>query len=344
MYKKKFLSFLLILSLVLLLTGCLNNTIETSSQKSTFISSLIKSKSSSSSESSVSTETDTETQSEKTTVMESGEATQTSKRYNTMDIESSSSSSRTTTSTDTETEPSSESEATISHLRLSDIFNTDFFTTTAATTVLHGNEFFNDAVFIGDSVTLGLKNYTTSERNNGRECLGKAKFLCAGSMGYTNSRRAVGTKNSIHPKYQGKEMLIEDAVKATGAKKVFIMLGMNDFAGYNSSTVKKNVLDTINKIVEKNPNVQIFVESVTPITKSKEHGNFTNTNIDKFNETLKSICKDNSWEYVDISSQLKGDSNALKPEYCGDNTSNGMGIHMSFKGCKVWVSYLLNKF
>lgn len=205
-----------------------------------------------------------------------------------------------------------------------------------------GEAFFNDAVFVGDSVTLGLKNYVTSERNAGRSCLGKAQFLCSGSMSYTNSRGSVGAQNTIHPVYQGKEMSIEDAVKACGAKKVFIMLGMNDFYGYPQGTGIKNAKDTIEKIQKVNPNIRIYIESVTPITKDKEHDGFNNDAIDAFNLQLKVLCNEYDLVYVDVASCLKNSDNCLKDEYCGDPT--GMGIHMSYPGCKAWIDFLINNF
>ena len=205
-----------------------------------------------------------------------------------------------------------------------------------------GEAFFDDAVFVGDSVTLGLKNYVTNERNAGRSCLGKAQFLCSGSMSYTNSRAAVGTKNSIHPVYRGKEMTIEDAVKASGAKKVFIMLGMNDFYGYPQGTGIKNAKDTIEKIQKVNPGIRIYVESVTPITKSKVHDGFNNDAIDAFNLQLKVLCNEYDLVYVDVASSLKNSDNCLKDEYCGDPT--GMGIHMSYPGCKAWIEFLVSNF
>ena len=224
-------------------------------------------------------------------------------------------------------------------------------TTTSATTVtapteseIHGEEFFNDAVFVGDSVSLGLSYYVNNQRDAGNSCLGSAQFLCSGSMSYSNSRGEVGKKNTIHPTYKGQEVLIEDGIKLCGAKKVFIMLGMNDFAAYNIEYIKGNIRDTLDKIIAKNPDVKIYIESVTPIAAGKEHGKFNNKSVDDFNEVLKGICREYSIQYVDINSQFKGADGCFKADYCGDNGSNGMGIHMNPVGCKAWVDYLIKTF
>ena len=222
---------------------------------------------------------------------------------------------------------------------------TELTTTSIPTeTEVHGEEFFNDAVFIGDSVTLGLSYYVNNQRDAGKSCLGKAQFLCSGSMSYSNSRGDVGKKNTIHPTYKGQEVLIEDGIKLCGAKKAFIMLGMNDFAAYDIEYIKGNIRDTLDKIIAKNPGIKIYIESVTPIAAGKEHGKFNNQKVDEFNEVLKGICREYSLQYVDINSQFKDANGCFNASYCGDNGSSGMGIHMNPVGCKAWVDYLIKTF
>ena len=291
----------------------------------------------------------TTSEKETTTQIESGEAEVTSRRFNTLDVPSSSSesSSDSTSSSGTVSQAVDTATAekiTSSKMRLSDIFSNDILSSAAPKKEAHGSEFFNDAVFVGDSITVGLEYYVNNERKAGRDCLGTAQFLCEGSMSYTNSRGAVGAQHKIHPKYNGQEVLIEDGVKLCGAKKVFLMLGMNDFLAYNMDKVKSNIRDTIDKIKATNPGVRIYIESVTPITKGKEHDNFTNANIDSFNQILKSIAGEYSLRYIDINSVLRDSEGYLKAEYCGDNGEKGMGIHMSAAGSKAWINYLINNF
>lgn len=200
----------------------------------------------------------------------------------------------------------------------------------------YSGKFFDGAVFVGDSVTLGLRNYVTSERNKGHECLGKAKFLTAGSMGYSNTLPKIGTQNSIHPKYKDKEMYIEDALALLKAEKVFIMLGMNDFCIYSVKEGIGNAEKCINKIKDKNPGIEIYIESVTPAL--RDRGSFNNANIDKFNAALKKFCEENGCTYVDVASIMKNSNGALIKSYCSD--PEGKGVHMTYEGCRAWVNYL----
>lgn len=196
--------------------------------------------------------------------------------------------------------------------------------------------FFDDAVFIGDSVTLGLKNYVVACRNGGEECLGTAQFLPAGSMGYTNSLPPVGTDNSIHPVFQGAEVTIEEGVSLTGAKKVFILLGMNDFAIYPVGTCMDRVAQCVERILEVNPEVSVYLQSVTPTTRAR--GSFNNENIDVFNTSLSELCGEKGWTFVDIASAMKDESGKLRDEYCSD--PQDLGVHMTAEGARVWIARL----
>lgn len=199
---------------------------------------------------------------------------------------------------------------------------------------------FDGAVFVGDSVTMGLRNYVVSERNDGQSCLGDAVFLTAGSMGYTNTIQEIGAPDAIHPRYNGEEMYIEDALALMNAEKVFIMLGMNDFCIYSVETGMGNAETLINRINEKNPGTEIYVESVTPVI--RDRGDFNNANIDAFNAALKELCAKNGWMYIDIASVMKDPDGRFIGAYCSD--PDDKGIHMTYEGCEVWVNCLYDYF
>lgn len=71
--------------------------------------------------------------------------------------------------------------------------------------------FFDQAVFIGDSISMTLESYCAASG-----ALGGAKFLCAGSMSPTNM--LTGKILPEYPKGSGQKPAIEDSVAATGPK------------------------------------------------------------------------------------------------------------------------------
>lgn len=202
--------------------------------------------------------------------------------------------------------------------------------------------FFDDAVFVGDSVTLGLKNRAVSQRNKGVDYLGTAQFLCAGSLNFYSAAADLSDPDAIHPTYKGQKVTVPDGIMLCGAEKVFIMLGMNDFSAFREVTWQKNIDAVLSSITKLSPNADIFIQSVTPVVSGYEHGSFNNRNIAKFNNYLKKICFERDLYYIDINTVLSDESGYLRTEYCGD--LSGMGIHMSHTGADTWANYLEDTF
>ncbi len=196
--------------------------------------------------------------------------------------------------------------------------------------------FFNDVAFIGDSVSLKLKTYCMSGS------LGKAQFFAVGSFSLVNALTPVSA-NSCHPTYQGEKMLAEDCVLKSGARKVYIMLGMNDLIYGVDSTVGR-YKQFVDRILKKCPDVEIYVQSMTPMMKnSSVWGNsLNNDKIREYNAKLLEKCKEYKWYYVDVFSVMwDSASGQLRADYCSDPGPSGMGMHMTSAGCKAWVEYLL---
>ena len=198
--------------------------------------------------------------------------------------------------------------------------------------------FFDDAVFVGDSVSLKLNYYVSDQRSYG-DCLGKAKFLTSGSLGSAQALEAVSSE-SLHPTYQGEKLPVEDTIAKIGAKKVFIMLGMNDIAVYGIEGSLDNYEELVDNILAKNPGAVIYAQSCTPMAVGCERSVLNNKNIVKYNNALKDRCAENGWRYMDIYSVVVDENGFLRADYCSD--PDDMGIHFMDAGCKAWVDYLMN--
>lgn len=215
-------------------------------------------------------------------------------------------------------------------------------TTTAPTPLVAGNPvqgtFFDDAVFVGDSVSLKLNYYVSDQRNYG-DCLGKAKFLTSGSLGSAQALLTVSSE-SLHPTYQGQKLRLEETIANIGAKKVFIMLGMNDIAVYGIEGSLDNYEELVEDILSKNPGAVIYAQSCTPMAVGCERSVLNNKNIVKYNNALKERCTENGWYYMDIYSVVVDENGFLKDSYCSD--PDDMGIHFTDAGCQAWIDYLMN--
>ncbi len=189
--------------------------------------------------------------------------------------------------------------------------------------------FFDDAVFVGDSVTLKLRNYAASSG-----AVGNAAFLCAGSF---SAGHAVN--DTLQVSYQGSTIGLADGIQKTGAKKVFLMLGLNDIGIYGIDGTIENWYTMTDAILAKNPDVQIYIQSVTPIYEQGQSGSLTNENFNTLNEKLKAFAAEKGFGYIDIATSLKNDKGHLEASYCSDEY-----VHLTDAGCQVWVECLIEYF
>lgn len=195
--------------------------------------------------------------------------------------------------------------------------------------------YFDDAAFVGDSVSLKLSYYAAATG-----ALGNAQFFTAGSLGAANSLWVVSDE-SVHPSYQGTKMLVEDCVAYSGASKVYIMLGMNDIGLYGIEDTITNYEELINRIKTKSPDVQIIVQSMTPMTATSPISgeDLNNDNIKIYNSRLSELCEKNGWNFVDVASVMyDADGISLNPDFCSD--PEVMGLHFTEAGCAEWIEYL----
>ncbi len=195
--------------------------------------------------------------------------------------------------------------------------------------------YFDDAAFVGDSISLMLSYYNASAK-----ALGNAQFFTAGSLSAANALWEVSDK-SVHPSYNGTKMLVEDCIKNSGVKKVYIMLGMNDIGLYSLDDSIENYKELVKRIKEKSPSVIIIVESMTPIasTSNRLGDKFNNTRIREYNSKLLEMCREMGWYFVDVGSVMYDESGYLRKDFCSDLET--MGMHFTNAGCEQWVSYLM---
>ena len=185
--------------------------------------------------------------------------------------------------------------------------------------------FFDDAVFIGDSVTLKLSYYAVSSGK-----LGKAQFLTRGSYGVAHA-----VMDTMLLTYQGQDMKVEDAINATGATKVFLMMGMNDIGLYGVDGTIENWGKLIERIKKNCPNVTVYIQSMTPIWTGGEIGDLNNANMDAYNARLEVFAKNEGVDFIDVAPYMKDSTGGMATRYCSDNY-----VHVTDQGAAAWIRVL----
>ncbi len=197
-------------------------------------------------------------------------------------------------------------------------------------------DWFSDAAFVGDSVSVMLDNYNS---NTGH--LGTPSFFCSVSLSQNNALTYdTGNKRlPEYPKGSGQHPKIEDGIAAVGAKKVYIMLGMNCIAG-GVDRAAADLVKLAGKILEKSPDAAILVESVTPMTADSKRSDDTlnNQTIAAFNAKMQTVCVENGWYFVNVAEAVSDENGYLRADFSGDAA---MGIHFNYSGAEAWADYLL---
>ncbi len=199
-------------------------------------------------------------------------------------------------------------------------------------------EYFDDALFLGDSLAEGFASYTTATS------IDNASFLTARSispLSFIND--GINSFGFIHFNELDSAVNAFEEVAKTKAKKVYVILGLNALA--SPSLTDEDILNGFNSFLDelKNtlPDSLIYVSSITPTTKTlqdseKENGkDFSGQRITSLNEQLALLCSLKGVHYLDVYPELIDENGYLA--YDG-----GDGIHLSPSGYSVWASYIIS--
>ena len=194
------------------------------------------------------------------------------------------------------------------------------------------NAFYNGAVFAGDSVMLGFRNYATRSSD---EMLKGLRFLASGSYSLHNAFWPVSSK-SVHPLYQGAQYPLWESIQMMGANRVFLFFGINDVAqGMDDSIALYGEL--VDKIHELTPNADITVISATYTLKGTGTKGLNNDNLAAFNQAISKMASENGWGYIDMANVLSDGEGNLASKYCSDGF-----LHENNAAYEVWKLMLIS--
>lgn len=139
--------------------------------------------------------------------------------------------------------------------------------------VISENGFFENSVFVGDSLTVGFEQYCKT--HNDSIATGSTHFLarvgCSAQAAISSN--ALTKHSKIMPMYNGSVQYIEDAItQMPDVKKAFICYGMNDLVGSSPAKFVENLQTLVNKILIKNPGLEIYIISIPCIVSTANTG------------------------------------------------------------------------
>ncbi len=181
---------------------------------------------------------------------------------------------------------------------------------------------FSDAVFVGNSLTVGLS------MNCGKPL---ATFYASTGLNVnTIWDSATITLDS------GGYGTVFDALAQKQFGRVYVMFGINEIGWPYWDVFQTNYIEVVNKIKELQPNAKIYIESVLPVSSKAIETNevFTTANVDAINEYIKKVASDTGSVYLNVNSALRLEDGSLPEDASTD------GIHLLKQYCLVWLKYL----
>lgn len=197
-------------------------------------------------------------------------------------------------------------------------------TTSPSTTAPQSDEdYFSDALFLGDSRTVGFYLYAR---------IPGATYFARTSMNVYNAFDKKVSETSDTASYDLSELLTK---KKFG--KIYILLGINEI-GYSYTSVVSNYSKIIDYIKQYQPDAKIIIQSNMHVTKKKSDANpntFSNTRIDELNRRLSQLADNKTVFYLGFEEIFDGADGAMSSEYSGD------GVHLYGKCYKLWRDWML---
>ena len=134
----------------------------------------------------------------------------------------------------------------------------------------------------------------------------------------------------------GNKITILEDMKNKDIQKVYIMLGVNELGWSYPQVFKLKYGELIDEIRKIKPNCTIYVQSIIPVTESKDKSDkiFNNKNVDKFNKLIQELSSEKNVKYLDVKSALVDEKGFLPEEASTD------GIHIDVDYCEKWLDYL----
>lgn len=182
------------------------------------------------------------------------------------------------------------------------------------------DSYFDDAVFVGDSLTQGLQLYDILDC----EVLANRGINLDTVYNEDKIRVAEG--------YTGVFAELERIQPA----KIYVLLGMNDIAWRDETNFRNLYGKLIDTIQEQHPDAILYIQSIFPVTDwyAKEDNGIDNEKVVTYNQMLMELVEEKGCYYLDVHSALIDENGALPEEASPD------GIHLNAPYYKDWFGYL----
>ena len=184
------------------------------------------------------------------------------------------------------------------------------------------DSYFDSAVFVGNSRTQGFVLYS-----------GLTNVTAYTDRGLNVD--SASTKEVVS--LNGDKVTVLEALRRNDTcRSVYMMFGINELGWPREEIFIEKYTALIDAVQENNPDVQIYLESILPVSKQKSDSDkyINNARIREFNELIRQMAVDKGVHYLDLYSVMADEAGDLPADAASD------GIHLKKAYCVKWLDYL----
>ena len=186
------------------------------------------------------------------------------------------------------------------------------------------DDYFADAVFIGDSRTVGMFEYGGLEET--------ADFYA--STGLTIYK--LFDSEIVAVEGQKKKITIEQALSQNSYAKIYLMIGINEMGTGTVESFTAAYKDAVDYLLELQPDAILYIQGIMKVTTERsEQGDYINNEgIEARNEALAQLADNERIFYLDVNPEICDESGGMTPSYTFD------GVHLKAQYIDIWKTYL----
>lgn len=182
-------------------------------------------------------------------------------------------------------------------------------------------DYFDDAVFIGDSRIVGLHDYSGWNHTTYYASIGLTVY-------------DVFTKPIVEE--NGTKITVEEALKEHSFKKIFVMIGINEMGTGTVDTFMEKYEEMVARLQELQPDAMIFLHGIMKVKQEKSESDpiFNNPNIQERNDRIAQLADNKTIFYLDVNEVVTDVNGNLNADYTYDD------VHLLGKWYCLWTDFL----
>lgn len=182
-------------------------------------------------------------------------------------------------------------------------------------------DYFEDAVFIGDSRTVGLQDYGG---------LDKTDFFATVGM------NVYDLWTDKFCEVNGEKVTLEEALTAKQYGKIYFQIGINEMGRGTLDGFMEKYAQSVEKIRELQPEAFIFLQGIMKVTAEKSNSDsiFNNQGIQARNERIAELADGITVFYIDVNEVVCDETGGLRADLTFDN------LHLYGSKYGIWVDFL----